>query len=38
MNHEDVWALVRKAYVFSLPLVLMDNTRIVSTNVAEAGG
>lgn len=37
MNHEDVWALVRKAYVFSLPLVLVDNTRIVSTNVAEAG-
>ncbi len=35
MSTEDVWTLIRKAYVFSLPLVMMDNTRIISTNVAE---
>lgn len=37
MCREDVWTLIRKAYVFSLPLVLMDNTRIISTNVAAPG-
>lgn len=37
MRIEEVWTLVRKAYVFSLPLVLMDNTRIVSTNVDVPG-
>lgn len=37
MCYEDVWTLIRKAYVFSLPLVLMDNTRLISTNVAEPG-
>ena len=36
MSEEDVWALIREAYVYSLPLVLMDNTRIVSTNVAAS--
>lgn len=36
LSQDETWALVRQAYIFSFPLVLMSETLAVGTNTEEA--
>lgn len=36
LSQDETWALVRQAYIFSFPLVLMNETLAVGTNTEEA--
>ena len=36
LSQDETWALVRQAYIFSFPLVLMNETLTVGTNTEEA--
>jgi hypothetical protein len=38
VSSEEAWEIAREAYIYAYPLVLMDVTRRVNTNVAKVAG